>query len=801
MKTLKKKFLIAVLFFIPTAYILQAQVNVDQNQSVGVGTATPHSSAKLEISNGTAQPSKGFLMPSISYTDLFDPNPNPNKIQNPATGLQVFVTDNLESRKGVYYYNGQIWVRLGIGDTEYLEIPASAFAFQEYPTVAEAQIYVNANFTAAQKLSSSAYTNLTRVGVPLTNAQSPSILWEIKNNVVRMVTDIVRPNIEVQVDPVNGNDNRPYHEYLTGIPTSGIHPKPFRTATAAINFLKTTSFYYATIKVVNSSPSNKAILDNCFISNIFLTIVGVSATSQAYISIPNYFAIETSRLNFNNVVLNFETNGTIYFNHSYIRFGYGNQNRVILPSGAGKVGFVLTNSTLDAFLTIFEMTANNNNICSTGGGFNHFAAQAPYVNLNGFSNLTIFQHTTTVHGNSSGYRNIRLGNPNAASGNFVTSGQVFTGQYSNLEIEFSGTKYYRADIGNTSMNLKDSNLTPSGGGNPSNLRIMEVPTFESELGATNGNLLVGDVYKTTIGDLRIKTNTAVDNVEVNLYANPVTGVDNALAEQYLLNTQDPNFKKFKTLTELLSYANKLPHSTINIFIDGSTVTTPLVLGPVVVNNKLLVFKSNGNFIEINASSGLGFRYCLVNFGTQTFTQNTGSLNLTACNVATFGSAMNLNGIGRIFDLRGTHFSMMNTTVNFNQSGQNFILTGAGSSSANNSFTLLQDNIWNWTGFENCGIIDVSSTVGSSKSYLIMKGNNTNSSGLNIGGAALVSTFQTPQLAKWNESYKNVAITSDALKPIRLTNIQTYANETEAINGGLLSGELYKTSTGELRIKL
>jgi hypothetical protein len=37
--------------------------------------------------------------------------------------------------------------------------------------------------------------------------------------------------------------------------------------------------------------------------------------------------------------------------------------------------------------------------------------------------------------------------------------------------------------------------------------------------------------------------------------------------------------------------------------------------------------------------------------------------------------------------------------------------------------------------------------------------------------------------------------------VRITGLPTFADEAAAISGGLIAGELYKTSTGELRIKL
>jgi hypothetical protein len=58
----------------------------------------PDNSAKLEI-NSTTQ---GFLMPRMTLSQR-------DAINNPATGLLVFQTDNTQ---GFYYYTGTAWINL-----------------------------------------------------------------------------------------------------------------------------------------------------------------------------------------------------------------------------------------------------------------------------------------------------------------------------------------------------------------------------------------------------------------------------------------------------------------------------------------------------------------------------------------------------------------------------------------------------------------------------------------------------------------------------------------------------------------
>jgi hypothetical protein len=70
-------------------------------QSVGIGTSTPHASARLQISSST----QGILIPAMTATQR-------NAISNPATGLMVFQSDGTQ---GFYYYAGSGWVNLTSG--------------------------------------------------------------------------------------------------------------------------------------------------------------------------------------------------------------------------------------------------------------------------------------------------------------------------------------------------------------------------------------------------------------------------------------------------------------------------------------------------------------------------------------------------------------------------------------------------------------------------------------------------------------------------------------------------------------
>ena len=75
--------------------------SITANAQVGIGTASPHSSAQLDITSAD----KGLLIPRMTSAEIA-------VISSPATGLLVFQTDNTA---GFYYYDGSTWTLLHSG--------------------------------------------------------------------------------------------------------------------------------------------------------------------------------------------------------------------------------------------------------------------------------------------------------------------------------------------------------------------------------------------------------------------------------------------------------------------------------------------------------------------------------------------------------------------------------------------------------------------------------------------------------------------------------------------------------------
>lgn len=90
----------------------------------GIGTTTPHASAKLEVNAAD----KGFLPPRVTLTSSSDNS----TIPNPATGLLVYNTGtNAGLRAGYYYWNGTDWTTIATASSpdqmvDYIQASLSA---------------------------------------------------------------------------------------------------------------------------------------------------------------------------------------------------------------------------------------------------------------------------------------------------------------------------------------------------------------------------------------------------------------------------------------------------------------------------------------------------------------------------------------------------------------------------------------------------------------------------------------------------------------------------------------------------
>jgi len=87
-------------------------IGLTKAQNVGIGTASPHASSKLEIND----PSRGLLIPRVSLLATNNASP----VSTPATSLLVYNTATAgispyNVSPGFYYWDGTIWVRFNTG--------------------------------------------------------------------------------------------------------------------------------------------------------------------------------------------------------------------------------------------------------------------------------------------------------------------------------------------------------------------------------------------------------------------------------------------------------------------------------------------------------------------------------------------------------------------------------------------------------------------------------------------------------------------------------------------------------------
>ena len=90
-----------ILFFLLVSAGIYAQT--------GIGTTSPHASAKLEVSASN----KGFLPPRVTLTSVTDAS----TITSPAVGLLVYNVGSAGLQAGYYYWNGANWSTIATAST------------------------------------------------------------------------------------------------------------------------------------------------------------------------------------------------------------------------------------------------------------------------------------------------------------------------------------------------------------------------------------------------------------------------------------------------------------------------------------------------------------------------------------------------------------------------------------------------------------------------------------------------------------------------------------------------------------
>ena len=85
-------------------FILGLFFSIHLFAQTGIGTTTPHASAKLEVNSNN----KGFLPPRVTLTSASSASP----ITLPAEGLLVYNLGSVGLQAGYYYWNGASWATI-----------------------------------------------------------------------------------------------------------------------------------------------------------------------------------------------------------------------------------------------------------------------------------------------------------------------------------------------------------------------------------------------------------------------------------------------------------------------------------------------------------------------------------------------------------------------------------------------------------------------------------------------------------------------------------------------------------------
>jgi hypothetical protein len=190
----------------------------------GIGTATPHASAKLEV----ASTDKGFLPPRIALTATNSASP----ITTPATGLVIFNTATAGTTPnnvlpGYYYWDGSKWN--GLVDQSSLN---SFSGFN--PNYAQSNASSVTTGTAGAIIVSQSITTSGRpIQIIATgDANPPNAAW----CQLQLYRDGVAIGKKLQAESSNGNENVPYCLNFIDNPTAGSYTYSVRYVTGSGNF-------------------------------------------------------------------------------------------------------------------------------------------------------------------------------------------------------------------------------------------------------------------------------------------------------------------------------------------------------------------------------------------------------------------------------------------------------------------------------------------------------------------------------------------------------------------------------------
>ncbi len=402
--------------------------------SAGLGTATPDTSALLDITS-TA---KGILVPRMTGA-------NKNAIASPATGLLVYQTDG---PAGFYYYTGTAW-------------KAVTAAASQWATSGTNISYINGNVgvgttTPQQKLH---IAGGLRVDTLSNNIDSGLLRHNAAGTVYSLkftgdITQALRgngtfgalpntnwslygnANTNTDINFIGTTNNQPLYFRVNNKPSGQINPTNYNT-----------SFGYYSFAANTTGISNTVFGDEGLQNN---------TTGYENVAIGD-FAMHSNTIGIDNTAVGFQS-GSYNINGSENAFfganaGLQNESGSYNSFFGYNAGTSNTSAINNAFFGqssgVYNSTGHDNTFIGNGAGFKNISANSnTFVgSLSGFSNATGFNNTAI--GFQALYNNVG-GSNNTAVGYFAD----MTGAYSNstaIGYSASVTASNQVHIGNNTV--------------------------------------------------------------------------------------------------------------------------------------------------------------------------------------------------------------------------------------------------------------------------------------------------------------------------------------------------------------
>ena len=375
------------------------------NAQTGIGTTTPESSAKLDVS----ATNKGFLPPRVTLTSVTDVS----TISSPATGLLIYNTgNNVGLAAGYYYWNGNAWATIatagGSGSFAASFLRGSRTATQSL-AVDGIVSFSTVNNTAGQDISLNTSTgkitlapgNTYRIIAAVPNfsgGQRPAFMWynETNSSYVGSASSSYNPGDAANLGAFGGIA----HVIITPSVTTVLSFRLLSsmnsgTVTAGGNFDFSTSGSYPWFEaqvISGNAPVTGQSVEYVSAGSIYLTAVG----DNRDLIFPTNFG--------GNIPYNTTTGVfTLSANKTYL---FQAQVRVNAPSASGsyiEYGFV--DAVSNALLVNGTQTITSSTTSTAGFGSN------PVINFiyTPTSNQTVKLRTTS---NTSGTQTVVSGTAN-----------------------------------------------------------------------------------------------------------------------------------------------------------------------------------------------------------------------------------------------------------------------------------------------------------------------------------------------------------------------------------------------------